>query len=119
MTERLEYTPPNPEEEPFAELNLPNGEVFLAKRDTATLFTFMGALAVYNHVFCYELKDEEVEQSFYIFSHVDGYDRLVNYMLEESYPAVLNQLSVSPSDQEAYIRSSMRDLGDGLPADWK
>lgn len=108
------------EREPVARLNLPNGETFEAKRDTASLYTFMGALAIYNHVYCYDVRDEEVQQSFYIFNFIDGYDQLAQYMQENNYTQHLNLPQISRSDQEAYERAALHDLHrmDSFPEDW-
>lgn len=120
MTERLKWTPEYPDKEPSVNLGLPNGESFEANRRTATLWTFLGRLAVYNHIHCHEMAEEgeEVAQSFYIFSHVDGYDSLARYMVENNYPMILNQTEVSSGDQDAYIRSATRDIGDYIPDEW-
>ncbi len=104
------------EQEPVAKLTLPNGEIFEARRDTASLYTFMGSLAVYNHVFCYEVKENEVEQSFYIFDFIGGYKTLAKYMKKNDYPAHINLPEISKSDTEAYERAVMRDINT-LP-DW-
>lgn len=108
------------EQEPVAKLTLPNGEVFEARRDTASLYTFMGKLALYNHIFCYDVQDNEVQQSFYIFDFVGGYGELARYMSENEYPMHLNLPEISKSDVEAYERAVLRDLAvtDGVPEDW-
>ena len=108
------------EKEPVARLNLPNGETFEAKRDTASLYTFMGALAIYNHVYCYDVKDNEVQQSFYIFNFVNGYNELAEYMRENEYTQHLNLPEISRSDKEAYERAALHDLHsmESFPEDW-
>ena len=108
------------EQEPFAKLTLPNGEEFEARRDTASLYTFMGRLAIYNHVYCYDIKDNEVQQSFYIFNFVQGYDELVEYMKENDYPQHLNLPEISRSDVEAHDRAVLHDLvsNDTFPESW-
>lgn len=104
------------EQEPLARLNIGNGETFEARRDTAELWTFLGRAAIYNHVYCFETIDNEVQQSFYIFDFVDGYEELVAYMLANEYPMHLFQREPLRSDIEAYERAALRDL-DNTP-DW-
>ena len=108
------------EQEPVAKLTLPNGETFEAKRETASLYTFMGALAIYNHIYCYEVKENEVEQAFYIFDFVGGYKELQEYMRENEYPMHLNMPQISKSDTDAYERAVLADLNktDGVPEGW-
>ena len=96
------------EQEPVAHLNLPNGEVFEATRERAQLFKHLGQLALYDHIFCYDVQDNEVRQSFYIFKDVEGYDELEQYMLDNAYPMHLNLLEVQRNDQEAYERHALR-----------
>ena len=109
------------EQEPVARLNLPNGETFEVKRDTASLYTFMGALAIYNHVYCYDVKDQEVQQSFYIFNFVKGYNELAEYMQQNEYTQHLNLPEISRSDKEAYERAALHDLytTDSFPGGWQ
>ena len=121
MTERIKWQSDDPENEPIARLGLPDGETFEARRDTATLWTFLGRLAIYNHIHCHETDGEEVKQSFYIFNFVEGYDRLAAYMAENNYPMILNQTEVSVTDQEAYdraVRATFGDIGDYVPDEW-
>ena len=108
------------EKDPVARLNLPNGETFEARRDTASLYTFMGKLAIYNHVYCYDVRDNEVQQSFYIFNFVDGYRELAEYMQENDYTQHLNLTEISRSDTEAYERAALHDLhtSDTFPEEW-
>ena len=107
--------------EPVARLSLPNGERFEVRRDTASLYTFMGKLAVYNHVYCYDIYGGERQQSFYIFDFVDGFDELAEYMIQNDYPMHLNMPEASKSDIEAYERGALSDLTrmDSFPEGWK
>ena len=109
------------ESEPVAKLTLPNGETFEARRDTASLYTFMGKLAIYNHVYCYDVRDNEVQQSFYVFNFVNGYQELSEYMKENEYPQHLNLPEISRSDVEAFERASLHDLAtmDSFHEDWE
>lgn len=98
------------ENEPVARLNLPNGEVFEAKRESAHLYTFLGKYALYNHVYCFDIQDNEVQQAFYIFDFIQGFDELASYMVENDYPLMLNQLEPTKGDMEAYERAVLKDI---------
>lgn len=107
----------NPEDksEPVARISIPGGE-FDAYRDNTRLYTHLGSLAIYDHVFC----TRENEQGFYIFNFVDGYSTIKKFMLKNDYPAYLNQTEVAQCDVDAYERSIQRFLGDidYLPENW-
>ena len=111
MSERWE---PNYEEEPFVTLSIGSGE-FVATRENTRLYTHLGALALYDHVFC-----SSEDRGFYIFSFVEGYPILKQYMLENNYPMYLNQTEVAQVDVDAYDRSIQRSMGDidHIPDDW-
>ena len=106
------WKPENPDEEPAVNLSFGHGE-FLATRETARLYTHLGRLAMFDHVFCFS---QEAGSGFYIFNFVNGYDTLKEYMLDNNYPAYLNQTEVSNTDVEAYERAVLRDI-DSTP-DW-
>lgn len=114
----MESWQPNLEDdnEPRATLTTAQGE-FLAHRGNTTLFTHLGRLALYDHVFC----QNEEDKGFYIFKFVDGYDKLSEYLMENSYPAHVNLVSVADCDIDAYdraIKNSVEDL-DYVPDDWQ
>jgi len=117
-TNRLIWTPEDPENEPVVSLSINGEPTYELTRQNTTLFTFLGKLAIYNHAFYADVKDDEVSESFYIFSHHQAYQTIHDYMVEKEYPAVLNQVSVSAVDQEAYFRSAVAGIGDTFPSEW-
>lgn len=117
MSERQIWTPDEPESEPFANINLPNGDKVEMTRQNSSIFTFMGRLAVYNHV--YYSGETEEDRPFYVFSFVGGYKDLFKHMKKNHYPAHLNLDEVSSTDIEAYERAALSDLGDTIPDGWE
>jgi len=116
------WTPENPEEEPFASLTFPDGKRFEVNRQNSTLFTYLGRLAVYNHVYICQVEEEEVTFATHIFRHVEGYEPLARYMLEQCFPAFLNQTVVLASDVRAFDKavdliSRLED--DHIPDSWE
>ena len=102
-------------------LNL-GGEPFEMTPDNASLFTFVGQGALYNHVF---LQQEELEENrvrgTYVFSTSQSFQPLMNFMLEQGYPMHLNLRQVAQCDQDAYeqvIAQQLDDLDSGLPEGW-
>lgn len=117
MTERLYWEPENPNEEPFIRLNVGDKSYELT-RDNTTLHTFLGKLAVFNHLFYSDEHNQEVREAFYLFSDIEVFPQLEEYVRENDYPAVINQTEVSSVDQDAYIRQATRDFGDHVPEEW-
>lgn len=111
---REQWTPNlEDENEPRVNLRLQGNET-LGHRGNLRLYTFLGKLAVYDHVFYTGQEDN----SCYIFSFVEGYEELRDHMLEENYPAYLNQTEVAQVDLDAYDRIIQRIAAfDELPPD--
>lgn len=116
--ERLLWRPDEPENEPVVNLVVNGESEYELNRLNTTLFTFMGRLAVYNHIFYHDIHEEENPENFYIFSYQQGYPEIVRYMAENDFTMVLNQTEVSVTDQEAYMRSVTRGMGDTIPEEW-
>lgn len=98
--------------EPNMHINF-NGSEFDLGREHATLFTFLGRAAL-NHVFIHSLESQGEQRNGYIFAGLretqDAYNTMANYMTENEYPMVLNQLEVPSPDMEAYLRAATRDI---------
>lgn len=116
--ERDYWIPENPIEEPVINLTMDGEPGYELNRLNTTLHTFLGRLAVYNHVFYTDIHEEEVQESFYIFNFEPSYPQIEEYMRENDFTQVLNQTEVSSGDIRAYIRASTRDLGDTIPENW-
>lgn len=121
MSEKLFWTPDDPEKEPYAELSFPDGLEFVATRENATLYTHLGRLAIYDHVHLCEVEDGEVAFSARIWNFASGYPQLAMYMIENQYPALINQTVVLGADARAYDLSIKNLAGniDEIPKDWR
>lgn len=105
----------NDENEPRANLNLPDGEQ-LIHRGNARLYTHLGHLALYDHAFI--TRDDGL--GFYVFNFVGGYPELSDFMLRNQFPAYLNQTEVAQVDIDAYDRVIQKSAGDidHVPDEW-
>ena len=105
----------NDENEPRANIVLPNGEKEV-HRGNARLYTHMGHLAIYDHVFV----SSDNELGFYIFNFVEGYHTLAHFMVQNEFPAYLNMTEVSQVDIDAYDRIIQKSIGDidTVPDSW-
>lgn len=112
--ERWTYNP-NDENEPRANLNF-GGEEIEANRGNTRLYTFIGHAAL-NHVFVRLNGDRGA----YIFNFVEGYDTLARYMIENNYPAYINQTEAPQVDIDAYDRAiaKMAEDADYIPEEWE
>lgn len=106
------------EKEPSFTVHRPNGE-FEATRDNATLFRFMGALAVYDHIFF--VRDEGRGVGTYLFKLTPEYERAADYMMDNDYPAHINLREVPHCDRDAYDKMLTKYASvseGGVPAEW-
>lgn len=120
MSDRLVWVPDDPENEPQAKIIIPQGEKILT-RQNSSLFTFMGRLSLYDHIYYCDIKEQEIEEAFYIFSFVKGFRKLAKYMMANSFTAHLNMTEVSSTDVGAYTTASLMDLSraDEITDKWK
>lgn len=106
------WKPENPEQEPFAKLNLPDGKEVYARRDNTHLYTHLGELALFDFI-----RVEAEPENVLIFNFVGGYNELVEYMVENDYPLNINQVEVEDSVEEAFYRAH-GSIDDEVPQDW-
>lgn len=109
------------ENEPVINLSLGDGREIAATPDNSTAYSFVGALAMYNHVFI--ITDPERSVGMYVFNGSPAFDRIFQYMGENCYPAHLNLREVAQCDLSAFDgmieKEIAGDLDDGVPEDWK
>ena len=95
-------------------------EPFEMRRDNTSLFTHLGELAMYDHVFFVRNEEEDGFRGTYLFRQAQGFKEIVEFMAEHEYPAHLNMLEVSDSDRQAWENFMYKDLRslDSLPDEW-
>lgn len=100
-------------------VSFPNGE-FLATRDNTSLFTHMGRLALYDHVFFQRGEDSGT----YLFNVAEPYTTIMTHMLENNFPAHINLQEVAECDRVAFDKMIHKEAAhdfeevDGVPDDW-
>lgn len=102
MTEVLKYIPDNPDDEPEIHFIQADDNEILGTRFNTTLYTFLGHLAIMNHIFLEIERDGNRMKGARMWSNHPNYHRLKDYMVENQYPAEINQIIVRPEDVEAY-----------------
>lgn len=110
------------EKEPY--FSFTDGEKTIeARRDNASLFTFLGRaglnLSMYDHVY---IVDEEEQSGSYIFSAIPNFEVVKRYMLENGYPAHLNMPKVGEQDLQAFelfMQQQTQDISNGIPENWE
>lgn len=98
------------------------GNEYLLTPENATLFTHIGDLAIYDHVFMELSRDEERAEGVYFFAHVLSFDSIKRHLIEHNFTQHLNLRSVAECDQEAFLGSVEKfqiDIPDTFPEDWK
>lgn len=102
---------------PALELNM-NGERIIATRHNTAMFTFLGDLAIYDHVFV--LTNEETNSGAYLFKNQEIWQDLAGFCIEHQYPMHLNMEEVAECDQKAFEATMFTDVrsADSFPAEW-
>lgn len=119
MTERLEQVP-----EGIPKLNLMLGsEEFESTPFNTTLFTHLGRLAMYDHIFFQseEQDDEEkVMTGSYLFRQHPSFPKIANFMARNNFPMVLNKVEAADCDVAAFDRMIAQNMGDTdtIPEEW-
>jgi hypothetical protein len=97
------------------ELNI-NGETYRADRHNTSLFTFLGELGCYDHVFVSLAEDECV----YLFKNQQIWKDLVGFIMENEFPMHFNLNEVAECDRDAYNATFLSDLAqtNTVPKEW-
>ena len=111
----------NPEaDEPVFELDLgAEGKEYLHRWNTSQ-FTFLGDLAVYNHVFIITHETDEEASGWYMFNTADAYEEVIDFIRENELPQHLNLTECSEMDLTAWFSHYMGDAltGESFPEEW-
>lgn len=120
MSERLEHE----ENLPVMRLGLGSSE-FAATPENSHLFTFMGRLAMYNHIFLVTDETDGTLSGTYLFNRIHIPDEMFNelgtFMVENGYHADLNKREVPDCDVNAFNANLELQTGDldTIPEDWE
>lgn len=96
-----------------------NGQEFHMRRDNAILFTHLGELAVWDHIFV--RYQEEPPKWNYIPSTAEIFPTLVEFMRENRYTRHEDLQEVNENDQAILMRFWTRDIQDKeltVPQEW-
>lgn len=119
MSERLDF---DGEEMPTMKLNMAEGREFDSTPLNTTLFTYLGRLACYDHVFIQTGDEDDATMvGTYVFNTHPVYPEMTQFMLENNYPMVLNRIEVPDCDVDAWQRMVAQqtdDLEGGIPDSW-
>lgn len=91
-----------PEKKPQINLSIGSQE-FELRRDNSELYSYLGSLAVWNHVFVTSVEEDEVKTGTFIPRELIGhepFDKMASAMIQHAYPVRLNQRQVVESDAE-------------------
>lgn len=103
-------------ENPIIKFTIDNDRSIECDRKHAALYTYMGALAIYNHIFAY-IDDEH---GFHMWQDHQAFLDTAAFMINNEFPLHLNLAEISESDVEAHeerIQEMMSDLTE-FPPQW-
>jgi hypothetical protein len=91
---------------------------FEVNRRNAVIYTFMGELAIHDHLFL--ITDTEERTGIYVFrtTQENVYNKIGTWMAKHNFTAHLNLPQISENDLAAWQRATSPDLGDFIPDDW-
>lgn len=120
MSERLEHQ----EGLPKMNLNVDNGETLAATPENTILFTHLGRLAMYDHVFVTTTQEQETSRGIYVFAEFmrQTFTGMQEFMLENGYPAFVNKREVPDCDLDAFeqiLEKHSAEMPDTFPEDWQ
>lgn len=103
-----------------AHLNLETGtgEIRL-DRYNAALFTHIGDLGMYNHVFVQTDPDNDASFGSYIFRHNPSFKFIASWMVENELPMHLNSMDVADCDRDAFEQAIAREIAEELPDNFR
>lgn len=108
------------EKESFARLNYGDEHIDATEDNTEVyshnpkIIDALGSLASRDHVFIHLNETSGA----YVWRHNPFYEDLVRLALEHEVPVMANLRKVAECDQQAFERSLLADIGDGIPDDW-
>ena len=97
-----------------------NGQEFLATRENTTMFTFLGELAIYDHIFIERGMEESTPVGAYLFKNQNVWKDLAMFIMENQYPMHLNLTEVAECDRDAFDHTMFPDIRnmDSFPQEW-
>lgn len=119
--ENLYWTPEDEDEEPYAAIQVADGSEYMATRVSTRLVQHMGALGVYDFIYCKDDPDD-----FVIFKSITaGFDDLADYMIANGYPHNNHEVEVLASLVKAYsdamdrFAANQAEDVDFIPSEWE
>jgi hypothetical protein len=97
-----------------------NSNDYEMNRRNSFLYTFLGDLAIHDHIFL--VTNPEENEGTFIFKVIyqQEFDELSLYMINNHFTAHLNAQQVSECDADAFDRATMGDVRqqDSFPEEW-
>lgn len=108
------------DKEPVINFTLGDGTEIEGRRHNTMLFTFMGELACYDHIFLMLEETPEGVAGRYMWSSNESYPKLKEYMLEHNYTTYLNVQEISDEDKSSWEEHHLKDIrrDDTFPETW-
>ena len=98
------------------------GDKYEVGRQSASIFSYLGELAVYNHIFIVtEVKESESYEGIYIFNQLSVYAKVFKFMVDNRYPPHYDIGEVGQCDLDAFdkmIKQEASDIGNTIPDGW-
>lgn len=107
------------EGEPIIEIEFSDGPVY-AHRWNSSVFTFLGELAAYDHIFiATDEEDNGTSLGHYVFKSNQHFKGMAEFMIKEKFPLHLNLTEVAECDSREFDRQHYNDVrNESFPEEW-
>ena len=107
------------ESDPTLTIKLGENDFEMNRRNTF-MFTFLGDLAIHDHIFMLTEPDEAVGTFVFKVCFPEEFDNLGRFMIDNNYIFHLNAQEVTDQDADAFKMATIGDVisADSFPDDW-
>jgi hypothetical protein len=96
------------------------GQELEGTRENTYLYTFMGELACYDHVFIVSTEDDGSNSGHYLWNSNSTFNEVAEYMLDKEFTVHLNLPNISDMDREVFEEFHYKDIrSSNFPPDWE
>ena len=106
------------EYEPQLRILSANYEVHSYDREHAFLYTHVGQLACYDHVFLLDVEEDGSETGQYMWKSDPAYEDSKQFMIDNEFPLHMNLPDVTEEDKEIFDWHFLADASDTMPEGW-
>ncbi len=108
------------EQEPFFTIKN-DGEKVRCDRYNTMANTYLGELSCFNHIYVDTDINDPDANALYIFKGNEGYDKIIKFIIEHKFMALINQFEVEDIVRETWGKTQIKELRtfNEVPKEWE